>query len=160
MYMNKRAKVISSVSCRMCLPVLVLCGSEMDVVCDASTAQLRNVAVHVALLALHVLLLDEPVSTDIVSKSFFPHQESRSPVNVLLDVLDIQHASAPRRLDDFRNQFRVANRLSRLHDSDHSSLTLKVSVLGNTFVRLFVLLLRLLELYLVDLDTILVVPEA
>ncbi|KAH0445599.1 hypothetical protein KCU90_g61, partial [Aureobasidium melanogenum] len=101
-----------------------------------------------------------PVLSNYAIKSFFPHQASHSPVNVLLDVLDIQHASAPCRLDDFCDQLRMANRLSRLHDSDHSSLTLKVSVLSNTFVRLFVLLLRLLELHLIDLDSVLVVPEA
>ena len=68
--------------------------------------QLRNVAVHVALLTLHVVLLDKSVDKKCQSSfsTKFALRKNHSPINVLLDILDVQHASAPRRLDDLCNQ--------------------------------------------------------
>lgn len=101
---------------------------------------LSNVAIHIPLLPLHIILLDQPI-------------------NILLDITNPQHTPTHRRLDDLSHQLLMADRLTALHDSDDSGLTLEVPILGDTDVRLLVLLLGLLELDLVDLDTVLGVRE-
>lgn len=96
---------------------------------------LCHVRVHVAVLALHVVFLNEPI-------------------NILFDVTNPQHTTTDGRFDDFRHQFLMRDRLPTLHDPDDSCLTFKVPILGNTHVRLLVLLLGLFELHLVNFDAI------
>lgn len=101
---------------------------------------LRNISIPPILLPLHIILLNQPV-------------------DVPLDVRHPEHAPAHRRLDDLAHELRVPDRLPALHDAHNRRLGLEVAVLGDTHVRLLVLLLGLFELHLVDFDAVLRVRE-
>jgi len=102
---------------------------------------LSDIVVLVPFLALHVILLNQPI-------------------DILLNVLDVQDTSAPGGLDDLCDQLRVSDGLAALHDAHNGRLRLEVAVRRHALVRLLVLLLGLLELHLVDLDPVFLVSEA
>lgn len=83
-----------------------------------------------------------------------------SPINILLDILDIKHAPTLGRHDDLGHQLRMPDSFPRLHDAHHSRLTLEIAVRRHPLVRLLVFLFRLLQLDLVDLDAVFIVGEA
>nr|POF13560.1 hypothetical protein CFP56_02583 [Quercus suber] len=80
-------------------------------------------------------------------------------LDVALDIRDGQHASRHGSFDCLRHQLLVTDGLSAFQDAHHGRLTLEVTVLGNTLMRLLVLLYSLLELDLVDLHTVFGMPE-
>ena len=106
------------------------CSISTDCLC------LSDVAIHVTLLPLHIILLDQPI-------------------DILLDISYAQYTSAHRRLDDFSNEFLMRYQLSTLENANDSSLALEVAVLGNAGMSFLILFFRLFELDLVDLDTVL-----
>lgn len=101
---------------------------------------LRHIRVHVSILALHVILLNQAI-------------------DVFLDIRHAQDATRDGRLDDFRNEFGVGDGLAALHDADNGRLSLEIAVFGHAHVGLLVLFLCLLELDLIDLHTIFGVVE-
>lgn len=87
------------------------------------------------------------------------YETDHSLFNIVLDLRYVQHPATPRRLDHLRDQFSVRNLLATLHDPHDGRLRLKVSVGRHSLVRLLVLLLRLLQLNLIDLDPELLVRK-
>lgn len=108
-----------------------------DVCC---TLPLCYVPIVTIIQPLHVLLLDQLI-------------------DVLLDASNIQHASLLGQLDDFGHKIHMLDLLLRLHDAHDCSLRLEVLVFEHTLVGFLVLFLGLLELDLVDLDSILLSVE-
>lgn len=73
-------------------------------------------------------------------------------LDILLDVCRLQHAPAAGSLDHLGHQFGVRDGLATLHDPDDRGLRLVVPIGSHALVRCLVLLLRLLQLDLIDLD--------
>lgn len=103
--------------------------------CRISTDCLGDVAIHVTLFSLHVILLDQSV-------------------DVLLDISHTKYTSTHRRLDDFGNKLLMRNQLATLEDANDCGLALEVAVFGDADVSLLILFFRLFELDLIDLDAI------
>lgn len=101
---------------------------------------LGNVAIHIPILPLHIILLNQAI-------------------NILLDITHAKHASTHGRLDDFSHKLLMRDQLATLENADDSGLTLEVAIFRNTNVCFLVLFLCLFELDLVDLDTVLGVLE-
>ena len=94
-----------------------------------------NVAVHISLLSLHIIFLDQTI-------------------DILLDIAHTKHTSAHGGLDNFRHQLLVRDQLATLEDSHNGGLAFKVAVFCNADMSLLVFFLRLLQLHLIDLDTV------
>ena len=79
--------------------------------------------------------------------------------NIVLDIRRVQHATALGSLDHFHHQLLVSDGLAALHNPHNRCLRLVFPIRLHPLVSRLVLLFRLLELDLVDLDTHLGVRE-
>ena len=98
-------------------------------------AYLGNVAVHITLLSLHIILLDQAI-------------------DILLDISHTKHTSAHGGLNDFSHEFLMRDQLAALENADDSCLALEVTIFRNTNVCLLIFFFRLFKLHLVDLDAV------
>ena len=114
----------------------MLCkGRQYPVQYAIPCSYLGNIAVHVTLLSLHVILLDQAI-------------------DILLDISHPKHTSAHRGLDDFSHEFLMRDQLPTLENAHDGCLALEVTVFRNTNVSFLILFLGLLELDLIDLDAV------
>lgn len=116
------------------------CTSDLTLVYPTHEPHSSNVSIHIAVLSLHIILLNQPI-------------------NIPLDIAHRQHTSTHRRFDRLAHQLLMAYTLPGLEDADHSGLTLEVPVLCHANMSLFVLFFGLFELDLIDLDAVFGVRE-
>ena len=126
----------------------------------SSALLLSNVGVRVPVLTLHIILLDQSITSPSVSHTQHSfHGREYLLLNIPPNISLIQNAPTPRRPDNLHNQLVMTDLLPALHDPHDRRLRLIVSISSYTLMCLLVLLFRLFELDLVDLDAHLGVAE-
>src|ERR1700722_765019 len=81
-------------------------------------------------------------------------------IDILLNLPQLNRAPLLRLLNHLRNEIRMRDRLSTLHNPHNRRLSLVLSVLMHPLMRLLIFFLRFLQLDLIDLDPILGICES
>lgn len=81
-------------------------------------------------------------------------------IDILLNLPQLNRAPLLRLLNHLRNEIRMRDRLSTLHNPHNRRLSLVLSVLMHPLMRLLIFFLRFLQLDLIDLDPVLGICES